>query len=1353
MINKYLVTALVFLFFLNVPFSEINAQCLLTNVSTTSGETEVTTCPGDGLADKVRFKPSTWASGYVWVITDTDNIILDFFYGNNYNFENAGPGVCRVWGVSIAGFVQVPVGEDINDGDFNSFCWVVSANYVSVKRVVPDAASVTLDNGDTKTYLCPGDGIPDILTFANTSQAGNDYGYVITDDSGIIIDAADVNGSYDFDDVVTGACRVYGVGYTGDLTITPGEDISNSKLSDNCYDLSDNFVEIIKDEPEGGQVATIDGNASTQICVNNGSQSIVEFSAANTSNLFYAYVITDEADNLLGIEFSDSHDFAGAPAGTCRVYGVAYVGNFTIQNGENIFTTNLTDNCFDLSENYVEVLRSEPNGSFVSLDDGTELIYTCPGDGNADMVSFSTSSSSTALYAFLITDEAGKIIQVANGNDFDFDGASPGTCRIYGISYIGNLLADTDMDIFTDNLADGCWDISNNFIEVVREIPDGGSILTTEGESLVYVCVGDSNSDLVEFEVSGLSNSNAVFVVTDESLEILNILNSNSFDFNSSDIGICRIYSVAYTGNFSLIEGQFLDISDISDDCADISDDYITIIKDVAEGGFVFANGGQELVYTCPGDGKADVLQLESTDASLAKFVYLILDDNLMVLDIVSDDTYDFDGLGEGLSAVYGLSYTGNLTVEVGDDPFFTMLSDDCYDLSDNWVDVIHFLPEAGSVATLSGATNIEVCSGDGASDLVEFEAVDAAIIPYFYVVTDYNDEILSFSPIESIDFETVPEGVCRIYGVSFTGNFFGIVGENINDILLSDDCYDLSDNYIEVTRKRVDGGEVSTSPLGETVIYVCPGDGLPNIIDFGTDSDAPTAEYTYVVTNNQNVITDILSDDNRDFEGDGIGISKVWGISYTGTLLAEVGDVIDEIALSDGCYSLSENFVEIVRDTPNGDIIVSNLGDNINICVNDGQPDEIAFITGSFSFAQYTFIITDEFNEVIEVMNDDIIYDFEDLPQGACRVWGLSYTGHLTVEPGDLADFDPLSDDCFSLSNNYVLINKTYVDGGTVYSPSGDEIFICAGDGNSDFVGFFNTSNSGNNYRYLVTDEDGVLLDVIGFNLYNFENSGAGVCRIYGLDLTGVLNVFVGDNIFEEDLSSDCFDLSSDFVTVYKDLPDGGTVSTDAGETTVMVSVNDGITDVINFISTDASNSKYQFVITDENNIVLAVLTDDFADFEEAEEGICRVWGVAYTGGISVEVGDVLTDVDLATGCFDLSVNFIEIVRDDPNNFNDPTADLNNASDVIHHSTLELSLSPNPVVDVLKVKYQSNDFEGVSEMRVFSAAGQLVYQTKLETYLGQNETSIQTSDFVSGTYFVSIRNAQEMVQSVFVKH
>lgn len=1351
MTHKYFVTALLFLFSMSFSVSKMEAQCLSTTVTANGGNTEITTCPGDGLADKVKFKPNTWASGYVWVITDEDNTILDFFYGSIYDFEGAGQGVCRVWGVSTAGFANVPVGENIFDGNFQSFCWSISGNYVTINRVVPDGAMVSLDSGDVLTYLCSGDGVPDILTFTNNSQAGNDYSYVITDEAGVIIDRTNSNDSYDFDSVTGGACRVYGVGYTGNLTIIPGEDVFTTELSDNCFDLSDNFVEIIKDVPNGGQVTTLAGDSFVQVCVSSGSPSIVDFASANTSNLFYAYVITDDNDNFLALELNDSHDFEGAPAGTCRVYGVAYVGNFTIQSGENIFTTDLTDNCFDISDNYIEVLRSEPNGSFVSLDDGTDLVYTCPGDGNADIVSFSTSSTSTANYAFLITDESGQVIQVANGNEHDFDGAPQGTCRVYGISYVGNLLAETDFDIFNDVLADDCWNISDNFIEVVREVPEGGTISTTDGESLVYVCVGDGNADIVEFEVSGISNSNSVFVVTDDSLEVLNILNGNSFDFNSSDIGVCRIYSVAYTGNFSLIEGQFLDLGDISDDCADISDDYITVIKDVPEGGFVFANFGQELIYTCPGDGKADVLQFENQDVSSLKYAYLILDDLLQVQDIVTDDSYDFDALGEGISAVYGVSYSGNLTIQIGDDPFINPLSDDCYDLSDNWVDVIHFTPEAGSVATLDGATEIEVCSGDGVSDLVEFEGVDAAIIPYFFVVTDSTDKILSFAPLSSIDFENVSEGVCRIYGVSFTGNFFGIVGENVNDILLSDDCYDLSDNYIEVTRNRVNGGEVSTSILGEKVVYVCPGDDNPNIIDFATNSDAPSAEYVYVVTDNQNVILEILSTDNRDFEDDGIGVSKVWGISYTGDLTAQVGDNITEVALSDGCYSLSENFIEVIRDFPNGDVIVSNLGDNINVCVSDGQADEIAFITGSFSFAQYVFLVTDEFNEVLEVM-DGNIFDFENLPAGTCRVWGLSYTGHLTVEPGDLIDFDPLSDDCFDLSNNYVLINKTFVDGGTVFSPSGNEIFICAGDGVSDFVGFFNTSNSGNDYRYLVTDEDGTLLDIIGFNLYNFENSGPGTCRVYGLDLTGIVSIFVGDNIFEEELSSDCYELSADFVTVYKDLPDGGTVATDNGETSVTISVNDGVADVINFEATDASNSKYQFVITDENNEVLAVLTDNFADFEDAGEGICRVWGVAYTGGISVEAGDILTDVDLATGCSDLSENFIEIIRDDPNNFNDPNSGFNNSLVVKEFANIELNLSPNPVSDILKVRFQSADYEGVSELSVMSSAGQLVYSAKIETQFGQNEINIETNTFVAGTYFITLQNGREVTKSIFVK-
>ncbi|RMG86983.1 MAG: T9SS C-terminal target domain-containing protein [Bacteroidetes bacterium] len=1329
-----------------------DAQCLSTSVSTTNNKTEVTTCPGDGRPDVVRFKPNTWAAGYVWVITDENNTITDFFYGNKYDFENLGAGVSRVWGVSHSGIVTVPVGENILSADFQAFCWIVSINFVKVKRVIPDGATVSLANGGTLTYVCAGDGAPDVVSFANNSQAGNDYAYVIADENGTILAAADASGSYDFDGLPLGTCRVYGFGYTGNATITPGENVATSELSDNCYDLSDNFVEVVKDVPNGGTVATAGGSDFVQVCVGDGNASVVGFSASNTSNLFYAWVLTDENNQFLALETQNEHDFEGAPAGTCRVYGVAYVGNFVISAGEDIFANDLTDDCFDLSDNYIEVLRSEPNGSFVSLDDGTEKIFTCPGDGVADVVSFSTSSGSTAQYAFLITDEAGQILDVTTATTHDFDGAPTGICRIYGVSYVGNLLAEAGQDIFTDALSDDCWDLSNNYIEVVREVPDGGEIATAIGETVIYQCPNDGQPDLVDFETVGISNSNHLFAVTDENLQVVNLIQGNSFDFENLDPGIYRVYAIAYTGNFTMIEGDFLFVTPISDDCADISDNYITLIREAPDAGMVFANGGQEILYTCPQDGKADLAQLENPGASNARYAYLVLDENLQVAYILTDDDlFDFDMEAPGLYAVYGVSYTGELTIQPGDDPFINPLSDDCYELSENWVDVVHFAPAAGTLSTTDGLTEVEVCSGDGTPDLVGFEVAGEAPVRYMYVATDTTGKILSFSPVASMDFESVNEGVCRIYGVSYTGNFLGIVGENIHDLLLSDDCFDLSDNYIEVTRIEVDGGQVATAPHNDTQVFICPGDGVPNLLSFATTSAAPSDHYIYIITDNNQIITHILTDDQFDFDPLGIGVSKVWGLSYTGNLLAQPGDDLSQTALSDGCFALSENAIEVTRDTPNGDIIVSNQGDDISICVGDGKPDEIGFLTGSFSFAPYLYIITDEFNEIIEIM-DDNVHDFENLPAATCRVWGLSYTGHLTAQPGDLLDFDALSDDCFDLSDNFIQIHKTFVDGATVFSPSGNELYICVGDGNSDFTGFFNTSNSGNEYRYLITDEAGNLLDVVGFNLYNFENGDPGICRVYGLDFTGVFSAFVGDNIFEDDLSTECFELSSDFLTVHKGQPDGGTLATDDGKTSVTVLVNDGQPDTIRFVATGASDLKYRFILTDENDVILDILTTDFADFENAGEGICRVYGLAYTNNLTAQPGMVLTDISPASGCYDLSDNFIEIIRDDPNNLTNP----GDAGTFIFTQKqadfFQIRTTPNPVRNRLRIEWQSADYEGPAQLEIYHASGARIQSSDLEMTRGNNQFELQTEGWAPGAYFIVIRHQQETSQAVFLK-
>lgn len=1345
---KYYTTALTTLFLLSFSISNSDAQCLLTSVATTGGNTQVTTCPGDGESDVIKFKPSTWAAGYVWVITDANNIILDHFWGNKYNFENSAPGECRVWGVSNAGFVTVPTGENIHDGDFQSFCWEVSLNFVAINKVVPEGATVTLSNHETLTYLCPGDGVADVLTFINTSQAANNYAYIITDDNDVIVDYT--SDSYDFDNFQLGTCRVYGLGYTDNLTITAGEDINAAEFTDGCYDLSDNFVTIIKDEPNGGTVSRPNGSTTAHICVGDGSPNVLGFTVSNASNLFFAYILTDVDDNFIEVEYNSHHDFENATAGECRVYGISYVGNFIIQPGQNIFSNDLTDNCFDLSDNFVSVRKSVPEGGSLSLDDGSTHIFTCPADGEADVLTFTTTSASSANYAYVITDETGEILALPSGDSFDFEGAAPGICRIYGISYIDVLYAQIGTDINIAILADDCWEVSDNYIEVVREMPNGGTINTTSGDQTIYSCF-DGTADLVQFTTSGVSNSSTVYVITNDDDKVVNIISggNDTFNFNNAQIGTYHVYSVAYTGDFILVEGQFLGDTDISDDCYDISPNFITVIRDVADAGTITSSSGFNTVYTCPGDGKADVISFENQGASLVQYAYLILDINFQVIDIAMGDSYDFEGLGEGVYAAFGVSYTGNLIVETGDDPFITPISDDCYAISENWVDIFHFYPDGGSLFTNTAASQVDICTGDGANDVIIFVATSAASIPYFYIITDENDNILSFSPVNIMNFESYDEGICKVYGISFTGNFTGTTGENIHNSLLSDDCFDISETYVEINKTAVDGGGVSTS-LGENIVYLCPGDANPNVIDFTTTSTANN-NYTYIITDHQLEITHILSDDFYDFDNEGIGISKVWGVSYSGNLLAQIGDQVNQVALSDGCYSLSFNSIEIVRDLPNGNLIASDQGDVVDICVSDGQEDEIGFLTGSFSFAPYTYIITDENGEILEVMNGPI-QDFENFGGGICQVWGLSYTGNLTAQQGGNIGIDPLSDDCFELSNNFIEINKTEVDGSTIFSPSGSVVDICVGDGSPDFIGFFNNNNLSNNYRYLITDENGILINVIGFNLADFENYDPGTCHIYGLDMTGILAIFQGENIFNTPLSTECYELSSNFITINKSSPDGGSIATDDGETAVMISVNDGIPDIINFTNTGDNNPSFTYVITDDQNEIQGFITGNQHDFEGAAEGVCRVWGLGYSAQLTGNlVGQTITDANLSTGCFDLSDNFVEIIKDDPNNLITPGSS-GIPVENINLSITSLSLAPNPVSDNLKVSFQSPDYEGISQVRIYNQVGQVLVSQDLETIKGLNELNVQVLNWANGTYYIMVTNDRSRIADVFVK-
>ena len=196
--------------------------------------------------------------------------------------------------------------------------------------------------------------------------------------------------------------------------------------------------------------------------------------------------------------------------------------------------------------------------------------------------------------------------------------------------------------------------------------------------------------------------------------------------------------------------------------------------------------------------------------------------------------------------------------------------------------------------------------------------------------------------------------------------------------------------------------------------------------------------------------------------------------------------------------------------------------------------------------------------------------------------------------------------------------------EGGTVSTASGDTtVYTCPSDGIDDVIAFDSTGVAGENFTYVVTDENGVILGIPGGDMQNFEGAGEGVCLVWGLSYSGNLTAEVGDNASTTNLSDGCFDLSDNFVTVNRAIPNGGQMILSEGESTVYTCTQDGTADVVNFEITGQSNSKIAYIITSESLEILGMTTDPFFDFDGAPPGTCLVWGLAYTGEITAQVGD----------------------------------------------------------------------------------------------------------------------------------
>ncbi len=189
---------------------------------------------------------------------------------------------------------------------------------------------------------------------------------------------------------------------------------------------------------------------------------------------------------------------------------------------------------------------------------------------------------------------------------------------------------------------------------------------------------------------------------------------------------------------------------------------------------------------------------------------------------------------------------------------------------------------------------------------------------------------------------------------------------------------------------------------------------------------------------------------------------------------------------------------------------------------------------------------------------------------------------------------------------------------------------------------------------------------------------------------------------------------------------------------------MGDDSSDVISFIAPGAAGGTVDYVVADSANIVVAIITNDNLDFESFDPGVYRVRSVAYTGNLTVAIGDTVTRAILSDGCYALSSSSVRVTLSTELGFGSPTR---------RDISLVITVAPNPATDKLRINHSwSNAPEPTSQLYIFNLIGQKVYEARIPATTGDNEYTLGLESLPDGLYILQLRNGDEVQSARFLK-
>jgi hypothetical protein len=1241
-------------------------QCSVDGGILTGGPFEF--CAGDGITDNIPGGAIGLSGGSgpnsQWVITDDLGNILGLPPTFEVvDFDGAGAGVCQVWYLRFEdGLNGLSVGANVEDFDG---CYDLS-NPISVTRNQPEGGALT--GGPFE--FCVGDDVADNIPAGSISLSGNSGSnsqWIVTDDQGIILGLPPMPSVVNFDGAGPGICQIWHLSFEDGLNgLEAGLSIAEFE---GCYSIS-NPVSVVRIQPEGG---TLEGGPF-QFCVGDGIADNIptgSITLSGNSGMNSQWIVTDDLGTILGLPPMPSVvDFDGAGLGTCLIWHLSYEDGFTgLQSGLSIENF---DGCYSLS-NPISVVRNETGDvcDAVCLVDGGILeggpFEFCVGDGVSDNIepgSITQSGGSGSNSQWIVTDDLGNILGLPPmPSSVNFDGAGPGVCQVWYLSYEDGLTGlAPGMNL--DDL-DGCFGLSNP-IAVIRNQPEGG---TLEGGPFQF-CVGDGNSDNIaagSISLTGNEGSNSAWVVTDMSGLILGLPPMPSaVDFEGAGVGICLVWHLSFedglTGltagdNVSGLAGCYSLSNPVyvfRENSGAACDPFCGVIGGVLSGGpFEF----------CVGDGIADNIPIGSITLENSfgpRKQWVVTDDlgNILGLPSMPSDV-NFEGAGTGTCLIWNVTYVSGLQGLIVGDNLDDFIG--CYSVS-NPITVVR--NDGGAVCNngcaadggeLSGGPFIFDSVGDGSPDMIapgSITSTGTSGSTLAWVVTDSQGYILGLPPMPgAVDFDGAGAGTCLIWRIAYDGAITGAeIGLNANDI---QGCFSLS-NPVEVIRSNASGCDANGGSLaGGPFVFDGIGDGVPDMIPAGSITSFNTNGETlvWVVTDSDGYILGLPPMPGVvDFDGAGAGTCLIWRVAFEGAITgAEVGMNANDIQ---GCFSLS-NPIEVIRtnasgcDANGGDL----FGGPFNFVV-DGIPDFIpagSITLANSNGANMQWVVTDDQGNILGLPPMPSVVDFDAAGVGVCYVYNVSYDGSITgLTPGE--NINNLSG-CHSVSN-FIVVTRTeemcLADGGEL--SGGPFIFDSVGDGSPDMIApgsITSTGTSGSTLAWVVTDSQGYILGLPPMpGAVDFDGAGAGTCLIWRIAYDGAITgAEIGLNA--NDIQG-CFSLSNPVEVIRSNASgcdaNGGSL---AGGPFVFDGIGDGVPDMIpagSITSFNTNGETLVWVVTDSDGYILGLPPmPGVVDFDGAGAGTCLIWRVAFEGAITgAEVGMNANDIQ---GCFSLS-NPIEVIR-----------------------------------------------------------------------------------------------------------